>query len=217
MNLLRSILLLCVAASAANVALANEFRLMVFGDSLSSGYNLEKNEGWVEDIERAARSAGIPLAVYNESIPGETTAGGLARIPSILEKVKPDLVVVALGANDGLRGLPVAQMEANLLQIFQAIDAQNSRAVHIGIELPRNYGRSYLRAFRAAQDRVAEQTQLPYLPFLLHPIALDESLFQSDGHHPTAEAQPLLAAYVASWLVGVLPDILSNSGHPPRP
>ena len=183
---------------------------MVFGDSLSSGYNLEKNEGWVEDIERAAQAAGIPLAVYNESIPGETTAGGLARIPSILEKVEPDLVIVALGANDGLRGLPVTQMESNLLDIFKAIRSKNSHAVHIGIELPRNYGRSYIKAFRAAQDRVATQTQLPYLPFLLHPIALDESLFQSDGHHPTAEAQPLLAAYVASWLVGVLPEAMAH-------
>lgn len=190
--------------------MASDFRLMVFGDSLSSGYNLEKNEGWVEDIERAAQSKGIPLAVYNESIPGETTAGGLARIPSILEKVEPHLVIVALGANDGLRGLPVAQMENNLLQIFKAIEAQGSHAVHVGIELPRNYGRSYLRAFRAAQDRVAEQTQLPYLPFLLHPIALDESLFQNDGHHPTANAQPILAAYVASWLVSVLPKVLSR-------
>ena len=210
MTLYRSTLLQFALFSAGSLANAADFRLMVFGDSLSSGYNLEKNEGWVEDIERAAETAGIPLAVFNESIPGETTAGGLARIPSILEKVKPDLVIVALGANDGLRGLPVAQMEANLMAIFTAIDSANSHAVHIGIELPRNYGRSYIRAFRAAQDRVAEQTKLPYLPFLLNPIALDESLFQSDGHHPTAEAQPILAAYVASWLVGVLPELLSQ-------
>ena len=183
---------------------------MVFGDSLSSGYNLANDEGWVEDVQRAADAARLNLVVINESIPGETTAGGLARIPSILKKVNPDLVIVALGANDGLRGLPPNQMEHNLLAIFEAIAVHGGKAVHIGIELPRNYGRSYIRAFRQAQDRVAEQTKVPYLPFLLHPIALNEALFQADGHHPTAEAQPILAAYVTQWLTEAWPAAIAK-------
>ncbi len=203
-------MLLFFLSCVGNVAIAGEFRLMVFGDSLSSGYNLERHEGWVNDLKRAVEEAELPLTVFNESIPGETTTGGLARIPTVLKKVQPDLVIVALGANDGLRGLPPEQMEQNLLAIFQAIETHGARAVHVGIELPRNYGRPYIRAFRAAQDRVAQQTALPYLPFLLEPIALNESLFQADGHHPTAEAQPILAAFVAKWLATVLPTSLTD-------
>lgn len=181
--------------------------LLVLGDSLSAGYGLPAGQGWVDQLkDRVSDQGGVELTVLNASISGDTSAGGLSRLPGLLRRHQPDWVLIALGANDGLRGLPLHGLKANLIALIETVRAAGSTPLYAGIELPRNYGGPYTRAFRATQDQVAESTGVAYLPFLLEPVALDESLFQEDGLHPTAQAQPLLAEHVAQFLqsAGVL-------------
>lgn len=179
--------------------------LLILGDSLSAGYGLEAGQGWVDQIApRALSERGVELQVLNASISGDTSGGGLSRLPGLLERHQPDWVLIALGANDGLRGLPVDDLSDNLAAMITLTRSQGATPLFAGIELPRNYGEPYTRAFRRAQDQVAADTETPYLPFLLEPIALDVELFQADGLHPTADAQGLIADHVLQFLYGVL-------------
>ena len=175
--------------------------LLVVGDSLSAGYGLDRGQSWVDHL--AANPTGILGTngqILNASISGETTTGGLSRLPGLLERHQPDAVFIALGANDGLRGLPLSTMQANLKAMFQLATDAGALVFYAGIELPRNYGGPFIRAFRHAQDQVAEETRVSYLPFFLKPVALKRELFQDDGLHPTAEAQPIIATYVGEFL-----------------
>ena len=165
--------------------------LLVVGDSLSAGYGLDRGQSWVDHL--AANPTGILGTngqILNARISGETTTGGLSRLPGLLERHQPDAILIALGANDGLRGLPLKTMQDNLRAMFKLAANSGAKVLYAGIELPRNYGGPFVRAFRDAQDKVAEDTRVAYLPFFLKPVALRRELFQDDGLHPTAEAQP---------------------------
>ena len=175
--------------------------LLVIGDSLSAGYGLDRGLSWVDLLAASPEDLlGADAQVLNASISGETTTGGLSRLPGLLNRHHPSSVLIALGANDGLRGLPLEMMQENLRAMFSLVEASGAQVFYAGIELPRNYGGPFTRAFRKAQDAVAEQTGVPYLPFFLAPVALEQTLFQDDGLHPTEEAQPLIAAYVGRFL-----------------
>lgn len=175
--------------------------LLVVGDSLSAGYGLDHGLNWVDLIAASPEELlGSDVQVLNASISGETTTGGLSRLPGLLDRHHPSSVLIALGANDGLRGLPLETMQENLKAMFKLVEASGAQVFYTGIELPRNYGGPFTRAFRSAQDAVAEQTGIPYLPFFLEPVALERTLFQDDGLHPTEEAQPLIADYVGRFL-----------------
>ncbi|NCT67168.1 MAG: arylesterase [Rhodanobacteraceae bacterium] len=175
----------CAAASAASSA-----PILVLGDSLSAAYRLPTSEGWVALLERRLADNNLQRPVVNASISGETTAGGLARLPALLAEHKPALVVVELGANDALRGLPLAQVRANLTQTLTAIRAAGARAVLLGIEMPPNYGTPYRDGLRAMYRDLAAEFNAPLLPFLLDGVAQDPALMQGDGLHPTAAGQP---------------------------
>ena len=175
----------CVAASAAAPA-----PILVVGDSLSAAYRLPTHEGWVALLERRLADSNLRRPVVNASISGETTAGGLARLPALLAEHKPALVIVELGANDGLRGLPLTQVRANLTQMLSAIRATGARAVLLGIELPVNYGAPYRDGLRTMYRDLAGEFNAPLLPFLLDGVAQDPALMQDDGLHPTAAGQP---------------------------
>ncbi len=181
--------------------------LLVLGDSLSAGYGLDTGQSWVDQLKpQLEQEIGSTVEILNASISGDTSAGGLSRLPGLMKRHQPDYVLIALGANDGLRGLPLDGLRDNIEAMIKLIRDHEAVPLYAGIELPRNYGGPYTRAFRATQDQVAADTGVAYLDFLLEPIALDRSQFQDDGLHPTREAQPAIRDHVASFLVDHLTE-----------
>jgi len=187
---MRIVLLLFALLFTAPPALAAR-TILVMGDSLSAGYGIRPEQAWPSLLAARLTEKRLDYSVANLSISGETTAGGRARLPEALRQHKPAIVVIALGANDGLRGLPLAQMRDNLTAMLDAARAAGVRTLLIGMRLPPNYG-PYASEFDAAFRDTAVLKKSAFIDFLLAPIALDRRYFQSDGLHPTAEAQPLL-------------------------
>ena len=175
--------------------------VMVLGDSLSAGYGIELSQGWVSLLQQRlntdpAFARGRPHRVINASASGETSSGGLARLPRLLSQHRPDVLILELGGNDGLRGQPPAQLAQNLSRMVQLGQAQGSKVVLVGMRIPPNYGRAYTEAFAQVYPRVATQYHLPLVPFLLHQVAGQASLMQADGIHPNARAQPIMLRQV---------------------
>ena len=181
-----------LAMLAAPAAQARELKVLVMGDSLSAAYGLRADQGWVPLAD--AKSA--RYAFHNASLSGETSAGGRSRIAAELKRVKPDIVVIELGANDGLRGLPVAAAEANLRAMGEAVKKSGAQVVLVGMRMPPNYGPDYTRGFEQNYSVLAKQYGTALLPFLLEPIATDRTAFQADNLHPVASAQPKLRDHV---------------------
>ena len=178
--------------------------LLVFGDSLSAAYGLSTNQGWVHLLgERAARS-GLDWRVVNASVSGETTAGGLRRLPGDLKRHKPDVVVIALGANDALRGQPVAGIRTNLEKMIRLVREARAEPVLVGIMIPPNYGIDYAARFQEIYPQVAKRDRVPLVPFLLEGIADKPELFLPDQLHPAARAQPRILDNVWSALEPLL-------------
>lgn len=184
--------ILALSAPAAHAAPT----VLVFGDSLSAGYGIAVAQSWPALLDGRLRAEKFPHAVVNASISGETTAGGKSRLPDALKRHHPAVVVLALGANDGLRGLPLAQSRANLAAMIRAAKAAGARVLLVGMELPPNYGADYTRAFASMYRELAQREKTALLPFLLEPIALDDSAYQPDRLHPTAAAQPKILDHV---------------------
>ena len=178
-------------------ARAGEARVMlVFGDSLSAGYGISARQAWPALLGEALARRGDGWQVVNASVSGETTAGGLTRLQAALAAHRPALVLIALGANDGLRGLPLAEAERNLARMFEAAKDAGARVHLVGMQLPPNYGPEYTAAFAAMYPRLAQAFATGLTPFLLAPVAARGELFQPDRLHPTAEAQPAIAEQV---------------------
>jgi acyl-CoA thioesterase-1 len=175
---------LCLAAPAFAAG-----TVLVFGDSLSASYGIASQQGWVHLLgERIAR-AGLPWNVVNASVSGETTAGGLRRLPEDLKRHKPAIAVIELGANDALRGQPVAAIRSNLEQMIRIARAARAEPVLVGIMIPPNYGIDYAREFRELYTDVARKNKVALVPFLLEGLADNSDMFQADQLHPTARAQ----------------------------
>ena len=166
---------------------------MVFGDSLSAAYNLPVEKGWVHLVERKIKDAGLDWKVVNASVSGETTAGGLRRLPEDLKRHKPDLVVIELGANDALRGQPIAGIRSNLVEMIQLTRKARAEPVIVGLMIPPNYGIDYAAEFRALYPALAKAEKTPIVPFLLEGIADKPEMFQADQLHPTAEGEVRVA------------------------
>lgn len=171
--------------------------ILVLGDSLSAAYGLRPEQGWVALLQKRLESKGYGYAVTNASVSGETTSGGLQRLPRALSLHKPAIVVLELGGNDGLRGLPVATSRRNLEQMIQLAQQAGARVLLLGIRMPPNYGPRYVEQFDATYGELAQHYKLPLVPFLLeklalNPQALNPRLLQADGIHPVAEAEPLV-------------------------
>ena len=184
----RAILLAALLAPATPGAAA--CTVMIFGDSLSAAYGIPSARGWVALLGERIASAGLDWRVVNASQSGETTAGGLRRLSADLERHTPGVVVIALGANDALRGQPIAATRANLEQMIRLARKARARPVLVGFMIPPNYGIDYAREFRELYAQLAKRENLPLVPFLLEGIAERRELFQGDQLHPTAEAQP---------------------------
>lgn len=179
---------------------------MVFGDSLSAAFGIDQQKGWVRLLQNRLESPYFNATVFNASISGETSQGGLSRIAQVLDKHKPDIVLLELGGNDGLQGLPLTLMEDNLGRIVQIIQAKNIRILLLGIHLPPNYGKFYTQEFDNVYKDLAEKYKLPFVPFLLEGIATEPELMQSDGIHPRAEAQRMILDNVWPYLKPMLPQ-----------
>jgi acyl-CoA thioesterase-1 len=164
--------------------------ILVLGDSLSAAHGIAIDAGWVHLLEARLGQSPAPRPVVNASISGETTASGRTRLPQLLTEHKPALVILELGANDGLRGLPLAEIRANLAHMIEACRAAGAAVVLVGIELPINYGPQYRDGLRSLYRDVAREFNLPLVPFLLDGVALDPNLMQDDGLHPNAEGEP---------------------------
>jgi acyl-CoA thioesterase-1 len=180
------------AALLFAAATAQAATVLVIGDSLSAAYGIGAREGWVTLLEERLKREKFDYSVVNASISGETTSGGATRVEEALSRARPALVIVALGGNDGLRGLPVAQMKANLSRIVQAAQRARARVLLAGMRMPPNYGPQYTREFEAAFADVARRHKVPLVPFLLEGVADRRELMQPDNIHPTAAAQPLI-------------------------
>lgn len=184
-----SALLLALFATSAHSASKT---VLVLGDSLSAEYGLARNSGWVTLLEQRLQAEKINATVQNASISGETTSGGRARLPVLLAKYRPDIVLIELGANDALRGLALNATEANLQALIRFSQQAKAKALLIGMQIPPNYGRDYSTRFSALFPALAKETKAALVPFLLQGVADQPQLFQADRLHPTAEAQPAL-------------------------
>lgn len=168
--------------------------LLVLGDSLSAGYGIDPANGWVNLLQD---DLGDDYKVVNGSISGDTTGGGLARLPLLLEKFQPDFVILELGGNDGLRGQPLKLMKQNLASMIALCIDAKAVPILFGMRIPPNYGRRYTLAFANVYDQLADETNTLLIPFQLEELTITEGMIQQDGLHPTEKAQPAIKALVA--------------------
>jgi acyl-CoA thioesterase-1 len=185
-------MLLLVFAAAASAAGEAQRTVVVLGDSLSAGYGIKLQEGWVNLLTQRLASEGYGYRVINASVSGETTQGGLARLPRALETHKPAIVIVELGGNDGLRGLPLATSHDNLQRIIELARNAKARVVLVGMVIPPNYGPRYGQEFHDMFATLAAKYPVAFVPFFLDRVALKPELMQADGLHPNAQGQPQL-------------------------
>jgi acyl-CoA thioesterase I len=187
-NWLRSgvLVLLCWAQGA----LAGT--VLVVGDSISAAFGLETSQGWVHLLQQRLETEKLDYRVVNASISGDTSAGGRARLPALLAEHEPEVVIIELGGNDGLRGQPPAQLNQNLAAMVDQSREADAKVVLLGMRMPPNLGQRYTTAFAQAFDSLAEEKKLPYVPFLLEGVGGVEGMMQSDRIHPTADAQQRL-------------------------
>jgi acyl-CoA thioesterase I len=186
------VLLGCLKGPASAAPPSHQATLLVLGDSISAEYGLARDTGWVQLLRDRLKQQHFDYNVVNASISGDTTSNGLARLPPLLLREHPDIVVIELGGNDGLRGLPIDTARGNLAQIIALCQAAHARVVITGIQLPPNYGPDYTTKFAAMYGELAKDKHVALVPFLFAGFAEDSELFQGDRIHPSAEAQPML-------------------------
>ncbi len=189
---MRTILLVVLFGLAGAAPAAEPPVILVLGDSLSAGYGLAPGQGWVALLERRLSAQGYEHRVVNASVSGETTGGGLERLPRALALHRPAVLFIELGANDGLRGLPVPELRANLEQLLELGRKAGAHVALAGIRIPVNYGPQYTESFFAVFGELAREREVPLVPFFLEGIALRDELFQDDRIHPNAAAQRIM-------------------------
>jgi len=187
--------------------------ILVFGDSLSAAYGVRPEQGWVTLLTQRLQTQGYGYQVINASVSGETSSGALERLPRALSLHAPDILILELGANDGLRGLPVNAMHDNLAQMVRLAQAAGARVLLVGIRIPPNYGPRYTDEFGRVYGEIAQKYHLPLVPFLLEKVALDAALMQEDGLHPNAAAQPIILDTVWPHLKPLLKNKTQIGGH----
>jgi acyl-CoA thioesterase-1 len=184
-----------LAACAASAYSAPK-TVLVVGDSLSAEYGLARGSGWVGLLGQKLKAEKIDADIVNASISGETTSGGRERLPALLKQHHPSIVVIELGANDGLRGLPVAAAEANLRSMVDMAHKEHAKVLLVGMRMPPNYGRAYTDRFAGMYTQVSAETRSPLVPFMLEGVADKPALFQQDRLHPVAAAHPTILANI---------------------
>jgi acyl-CoA thioesterase-1 len=182
--------------------------IIVLGDSLSAAYGMEISQSWPSLLQERLTENGYSYRVFNSSITGDTTQGGLARLPRLLDKQQPGIVILELGGNDGMRGLPIEVTRQNLSTMIERSQSAGATVILAEMRIPPNYGRTYTEKFNSMYTVLTEQYDIALLPFLLQDIALEPDLMQADGIHPTARAQPLLLDQV--WII--IQPLLQETG-----
>jgi acyl-CoA thioesterase-1 len=200
--------LFCLLISFAALASPNQV-ILVMGDSLSAEYGLTRGTGWVKLLEEQLQKQGSVWTVFNASISGETSSGGLTRLPTLLEQKKPGIVLLELGANDALRGLSVNETEKNLRRMIQLSKKAGAKVLIFGIQIPPNYGQKYTKQFKEIYARLASQEGIELLPFFMAGVASNASFFQADNIHPNEKAQAQL--YKNVWSAMAPYQALLNS------
>jgi acyl-CoA thioesterase-1 len=178
--------------------------IVVLGDSVSSGYGLEAGQGWVFLVQEKLRAKNDCCSLINESIAGDTSVGGLARLEFILTTDKPNILIVELGGNDGLRGLPTTELKHNLGEIIQRAQQAGVKVLLLSMRIPPNYGKRYVDMFYAVYPQLSKELGVTTIPFILEDVALVKDLMQTDGLHPNAKAQPMIADKVWQHLQPLL-------------
>jgi acyl-CoA thioesterase-1 len=171
-------------------AVASDRTILVFGDSLSAAYGIRPEQGWVVLLTQQLKAQGYGYDIVNASVSGETTSGGLQRLPRALELHKPGIVILELGGNDGLRGLPLSTTRENLGQMVHLVQQSGAQLLLVGIRIPPNYGPRYTEEFTSIYPALAKQFRVPLVPFFLQNVALDPARMQEDGVHPNAAGEP---------------------------
>ena len=166
--------------------------ILVMGDSLSAEYGLPRGSGWVKLLEKQLQQDASPWQVFNASISGETSSGGLTRLPSLIESKKPKIILLELGANDALRGLTIDQTESNLRKMISLSKKSGAKVLLFGMQIPPNYGQQYTKQFKELYAKLASQEQIDLLPFFLEGVANNKDYFQADNIHPNVSAQSIL-------------------------
>ncbi|WP_028102784.1 arylesterase [Pseudoduganella violaceinigra] len=203
-NIVRCFAVLILLFSAATNAYSASKTVLVVGDSLSAEYGLARGDGWVALLDQRLKEQKISASIVNASVSGETTSGGRTRLPALLSKHKPDIVIIELGANDGLRGLPVAAAQANLRAMVGASREAGARVLLVGIRMPPNYGRDYADKFFAMYSAVSKDEKIPLAPFMFEGFAQKPELFQADRIHPLAAAHPIILGNIWPHLQPIL-------------
>jgi acyl-CoA thioesterase-1 len=178
--------------------------IVVLGDSISAGYGIEVSQGWVALLQKKLDEKGGGYIVHNESISGDTTAGGLARIDRALSLHKPDIVIIELGANDGLRGLPPKLIKSNLAEIAQRAQKAGAKVLLLAMKIPPSYGKRYTDLFDNIYPQLAKELKIPYVPFIMEDVALEKDMMQADRVHPNHKGQPFIADKVWPQLLPLL-------------
>lgn len=184
-----------------------ENTLLVLGDSISAAYGMDLEQGWVTLMDRRLAAERSGWRVVNASISGDTTDGGLRRLPQLLESHQPAVVLIELGGNDGLRGFPIQRMRDALSAMVQQAQARGAQVALLSMAIPPNFGKRYTDLFTTSFEHIAESTGATLVPFILDGIATDSQLMQADGIHPTAAAQPMIVDNVYPWLEPLIEDI----------
>jgi acyl-CoA thioesterase-1 len=204
-HLVRTIFIFgCLTTAVATSARPEEPKILVLGDSISAAYGMSLEQGWVAQLADRLEDRQPHYTVVNASISGETTAGGLRRLPALLEEHAPAVVIVELGANDGLRGYPLLNLRSNLNKIATLSKQAGAEVILLPMEVPPNYGARYTAGFRESFEQVADDTDSILAPFVLDGVATNPTLMQADGLHPTIEAQPMLLQNVLPVIEQVL-------------
>ena len=173
---------------------------MVLGDSISAGYGMPLEKGWISLMNQKLRENSLPWEMTNASISGETTRGALARLPELITTIKPSIVIIELGGNDGLRGYPVPRMANNIEQMIDIVRGSSSTPILMGMRIPPNYGARYTSSFEKAYHEIARKKEVELIPFLFEEFVTQEGFMQADGIHPSASAQPELMRVVWQYL-----------------
>ncbi len=180
--------------------------ILIMGDSISASHGIEVKHGWATLLQQRLEEKNLPFIVKNESISGETTAGGLARIDQVLEQHTPIIVLIELGANDGLRGLSPFVMKKNLVKMIRKSEQAGAKVLLLGMKIPPNYGKRYIETFFDVYRQLAEEHEVQRVPFLMEGVALDKRLMQRDGLHPNALAQPFILENIWPYLLSMLSE-----------
>lgn len=197
---LKIVLLIAALASTCSAQAAKN--ILVFGDSLSAGYGIARDDSWVNLLQQELKKSHPQFEVVNASISGETTSGGVSRIGKALQQHTPAVVIIELGANDGLRGGAITDMEKNLNKIIEQVQKTNTKVLLLGIQLPPNYGLVYTRQFRALYSKLAKKHNIALVPFMLAGVPPEQ--FQADNLHPNADAQPRIMRHIMQSLLPLL-------------